>query len=221
MVKRNNEYMCIETQKLKFLDTRNFLAPGFSYARYLTAFEVTEQKTFFPCEYITCLDKLQEAQLPPNTAFVFCIFSILKKTETLPQRSTLTDNRSGKKQQHNNQTLKDFLIFYNNKDVTSFPTALERQVNIYKNMHIDLLKDGISVPGTTLKYLFQTLETHTYFSLFKEKQRDIYTLLKEQMTGGPSIIFHCYYKADKTHIRYNPQKPIQSIQGYDANALYL
>ena len=68
-VKRNNNFMCIKTEKLKFLDIINYLAPGFSYSQYLEAYKCTEQKGFFPYEWITSLDKLNVSQLPPHEAF--------------------------------------------------------------------------------------------------------------------------------------------------------
>ena len=48
LVKNMNQYKCVSTEKLKFLDIMSFIAPGFSYAKYLAAFEVEEQKEFFP-----------------------------------------------------------------------------------------------------------------------------------------------------------------------------
>ena len=42
VVKRNNQYNCIGTDRLRFLDILNYLAPGFSYQKYLTAFGVKE-----------------------------------------------------------------------------------------------------------------------------------------------------------------------------------
>ena len=43
VIKRNNAFMCLSTDQLKFLDMTNYLAPGFSYAKYLKAYgcEVT------------------------------------------------------------------------------------------------------------------------------------------------------------------------------------
>ena len=48
IVKNMNQYKCVSTDKLKFLDIMSVIAPGFSYAKYLAAFEVEEQKGFFP-----------------------------------------------------------------------------------------------------------------------------------------------------------------------------
>ena len=68
VVKKNSNYMCIATAKLKYLDITNFLAPGFSYAKYLKAFEVKETKSFFfPYEYVTSRETLKDTALPPHT----------------------------------------------------------------------------------------------------------------------------------------------------------
>ena len=40
LVKNMSQYKCVSTDKLKFLDIMSFIAPGFSYAKYLAAFEV-------------------------------------------------------------------------------------------------------------------------------------------------------------------------------------
>ena len=57
--------------------------------------------------------------------------------------------------------------------------------------------------------------------LFNQKQQDIYQLFKDNIVGGPSIIYHRNQQAQKSFIRNNPNKPCKSIVGYDANALYL
>ena len=88
-----------------------------------------------------------------------------------------------------------------------------------------MFKDGISVPGLTLKYLLSYLSPQTYFSLFDQANSDLYHLIKDNNTGGPSIIFHRYYEAGKTKIRKAEEgeaaKLCEKIVGYDANALYL
>ena len=44
VIKRQNTFMCFATKKLKFLDICNYLAPGFSYAKYLTAYGCAQQR---------------------------------------------------------------------------------------------------------------------------------------------------------------------------------
>jgi hypothetical protein len=55
-------FMCIKTEKLKFVDISNYLAPGFSYSQYLKAYKCREQKGFFPYEWMTSLDKLLQCE---------------------------------------------------------------------------------------------------------------------------------------------------------------
>lgn len=45
--------------------------------------------------------------------------------------------------------------------------------------------------------------------------------MRNNITGGPSIILHKHHEKDKTHIRGNENKIVQSIKGFDAIALYL
>ena len=44
VIKRDNTFMCLSTDKLKFVDMTNYIAPGFSYDKYLKAYgcEVTK-----------------------------------------------------------------------------------------------------------------------------------------------------------------------------------
>ena len=88
-----------------------------------------------------------------------------------------------------------------------------------------MFKDGVSVPGLTLKYLFSYLSLQTYFSLCDKANSDLYHLIRDNKTGGPSIIFHRYHEAGTTKIREAEKgqaaKLCKKIVGYDANALYL
>jgi hypothetical protein len=79
-----------------------------------------------------------------------------------------------------------------------------------------------------MKYLFSINVAVTYFSLFSEKDKDLYYTMKDNNVGGPSIIFNRYHEKDKTNIRNvemrkkgQEPKPCKKIVGYDANALYL
>ena len=42
LVKNMNQYKCVSTDRLKFIDIMSFIATGFSYAKYLAAFGVEE-----------------------------------------------------------------------------------------------------------------------------------------------------------------------------------
>jgi hypothetical protein len=62
---KNNNFMCISTPDLVFLDIVNFLALGFSYSMYFKAYKIEETNDVFCYEYMTSLDKLNETSLPP------------------------------------------------------------------------------------------------------------------------------------------------------------
>ena len=214
-VKRNNTFMAVETEKLKFLDISNYLARGFSYSQYLKAYKCTEQKGFFPYEWMTSLDKLIVSQLPPHEAF----FSTLKN-----ENISANDYQLCQRVWEDNdmKTMKEFLIWYNNKDVVPMLEAIKKMFRFYKNRHIDMFKDGISVPRLTLKYMFQDLPD--YFTLPDEKNKDLCDLCKNSIVGSPRVVFHRYHEKDHTFIRpkeYDDPKPCKSIIGFDANTLYL
>jgi len=63
------------------------------------------------------------------------------------------------------KTMKEFLIWYN------------------KNRRIDMFKDGISVPGLVLKYMFQDLPD--YFTVPNEKNTDLYMICTRTTSSEP------------------------------------
>ena len=127
------------------------------------------------------------------------------------------------------ETFRDFLIWYNNLDVVPFLEAIDKMSAFWKERNIDIFKDGVSVPDEIfmMKYLFSNVP-NVYFSLFTEKDKDLYYTMKDNNVGGPSIIFNRYHEKDKTNDRNvemrakgREPKPCKKVVGYDANALYL
>ena len=212
VVKRENTFMCISTDKLKWLDIISFLAPGYSYLSYLKAYNIEETKGYFCYEYITDLSKLEERHLPPHDAF----YSSLKNSNITEDEYNLCHRAWA---DNNMKTLKDFLCWYNNKDVGPFLLALEQQVQFYADLGVDMFKDAISVPGITLRYLFKTLPKNVSFFLYSKNQSNLHKMIRDNIVGGPSIIFHRYHEKNKTRIRGG--KMVKSLKGFDANALYL
>ena len=213
VIKRQNTFMCFATKKLKFLDICNYLAPGVSYAKYLTAYGCELEKGHFPYEYMNDLFKLDDQALPTQTAF----FSQLKNegisdTDYAACQAVWRDNRM--------TTMRDYLIWYNNRDVEPFLEAIAKQATFYHDRHIDMFKDGISVPGLSLLYLFNDLPPDTNFVNFNRTNKDLHKLVKDNIVGGPAIIFHRYHEKGVTRIR-GGEELCRAIVGYDANALYL
>ena len=213
VIKRQNTFMCFSTTNLKFLDVTQYLAPGVSYDKYLKAYGCMQQKGHFPYEYMDNLRKLDDCVLPPQATF----YSRLKNEGISDEdyarcQAVWYDNKM--------ETLRDYLIFYNNLDVTPFLEAISKQFTFYRDRGIDMFKDGISVPGLSLLHLFNDLPNDTYFTVFNRTNSDLHELVKDNIVGGPAIIFHRYHEKDVTKIRGGGET-CRSIVGYDANALYL
>ena len=213
VIKRQNTFMCFSTTNLKFLDVTQYLAPGVSYDKYLKAYGCELQKGHFPYEYMDGIGKLEDRALPPQAAF----FSQLKNegisdTDYAACQAVWGDNQM--------TTMRDYLIWYNNRDVTPFLDAIAKQAGFYKHQNIDMFKDGISVPGLSLLHLFNDLPNDTYFVTFNRTNSDLHKLVKDNIVGGPAIIFHRYHEKNVTRIRGGGET-CRSIVGYDANALYL
>ena len=56
-------------ESLKFLDILQFLAPGYNWKSFYKAFDASEQKGFFPYDYFTSADQLDETSLPSYETF--------------------------------------------------------------------------------------------------------------------------------------------------------
>ena len=125
VIKRQNTFMCFRTKKLTFLDVTNYLAPGFSYDKYLKAYGCELQKGHFPYEYMDGIGKLEDIALPPQEAF----YSRLKNEDISDDdyarcQAVWRDNRM--------KSMRDFLVWYNNRDVVPFLEAIDKQFAFYK-----------------------------------------------------------------------------------------
>ena len=130
-VKKNNNHMCIKTEHLKFLDITNYLAPNFSYADFLKAYEIEQTKGFFPYQWMDSLDKLNETSLPPHEAF----FSSLRNTNISAEEYRYCHQVWA---ENNMTTFKDFLVWYNNLDVEPFLAAAEKTFLFWQERNIDM-----------------------------------------------------------------------------------
>ena len=117
LVKRNHNHMSIKTECLQFVDILNFLAPGFSLASFMRAYGCKEIKGNFPYEWVDSLEKLNEPHNPPIEDFT----NNLHRTTLTPEEYQQCQ-RVWKENQMS--TFRDYLIWYNNRDVTPFVEAI-------------------------------------------------------------------------------------------------
>ena len=99
---------------------------------------------------------------------------------------------------------------YFRRGLCQLSTCLARQLH-------DDFKQGISVPGLTLLYLFNDLPEKTYFTIFNEKNEDLHHLVEDNVVGGASLIFYRYHEKGVTTLRQNEYgeaaRPYRSIVG--------
>ena len=91
------------------------------------------------------------------------------------------------------RTLRDFLVWYNNIDVVPFLKALDKISQFWCRHGVNMLKEAISLPGLAFKFEMSFLkEQGLHLSSFHNQ--DLYQHFKDNMVGGPTIIFHCHAK---------------------------
>ena len=261
VAKKENSYMFLATGKFKFLDIKNYLAPGLSYDAWCRAYGCELQKLSFPYEWFDSFEKLNHKGPVKYEDF----FSSLKGGETISKEQY--QNFCDEFHKRGCETMKDWLKEYNIADVTPFIEALEKTREQYYPDEIDLLKDAVSIPGISMTYVLNKalkMKKKSDPDLFApgepckckcsgeagaklgddckkkgcEKCKEIrdnckictkneaYEMLTTGMIGGPSIVFCRYAEAGVSKIRSHiyrgaDAKICRSVQGLDANSLYL
>ena len=230
VAKKENSYMFLSTSNFKFLDIKNYLAPGLSYDAWCRAYGCELQKLAFPYEWFDSFEKLNHKGPVKYEEF----YSSLKGGITISQEEY--QNFCDEFHKRGCVTMKDWLKEYNLADVTPFIEALEKTREQYYPDEIDLLKDAVSIPGISVMYVLnEALKRKKYSEpdLFApgepckcecssddcgktegcEKCKEIrdnckictkneaYEMLKTGMIGGPSIVFCRYAEAGVSKIR--------------------
>ena len=147
VAKKENSYMFLATGKFKFLDIKNYLAPGLSYDAWCRAYGCELQKLSFPYEWFDSFEKLNHKGPVKYEEF----YSSLKGGITISQEEY--QNFCDEFHKRGCETMKDWLKEYNIADVTPFIEALEKTREQYYPDEIDLLKDAVSIPGISMTYV--------------------------------------------------------------------
>ncbi|KAG3064142.1 hypothetical protein PI125_g24238 [Phytophthora idaei] len=82
----------------------------------------------------------------------------------------------------------------------------------------NVARKDMPLSGFRFKNLLEFYSDKLVYSIDRE-EKDIYCKMKQNIAGGPSIVFNRYAKRNETKIRGG--KLVKKIIGYDANALYL
>ena len=249
VAKKDNSYMFLMTPMFKFLDIKNYLAPGLSYDGWRKANGCAVSKIVFPYEWLDDYNKLSHVGPVKYTNF----FSKLKGGFTI----TPSEYNEFVREFHSRGcvTMMDWLRVYNEADVIPFIEAVNKTRKQYYPNEIDMFKDAVSIPGISMTYVLNKAlkmkkpgdpdlnapekpcehkcnEECIGCKDCKRVRSDCtqcaknkpYELLKTGMVGGPSIIF-CRYAAvgvsqTRAH-KYADAKVCKSINRWDASSLYL
>ena len=243
VIRMGNKYIGMNFLGLQFLDILNFLGGATTLDNFLKAYGASEEKGFFPYEWFDSIEKLNVSQLPPIDSF----WSKLKnhnvlsvdydkfvelKNGGMEQDEILKKLRLKKVPQNAEenylelqniwerkgmQTFRDFLMWYNNKDVEPTLEAMKKMISFYHSRQVDMLKLGYTLPNLANRFLHSS--TDAAFFPFCEKDKEYDNYIRKWLTGGPSIIFTRYAKVGETKIRES-ENVCKSIVGIDASQLY-
>ena len=217
---KNGRIMFINTPKFKFLDVLNYLGPGITYEKWVKTYGATLAKSWLPYDWFDSPDKLDFPGLPPYMAW----YSKLKGEYVLTLKEYDDCHRIFK--ERGMQTFGDWLEYYNNLDVAPFLEALQKMKEFYTSLGIDILKDAVSLPGVSEKYILRkTLQPRWGYKPpeLYSPNKEAYAMLKAAVVGGPSLVFTRRHVAGETRIRshqYEDARLCRRILGYDANSLY-
>ena len=217
---KNGRIMFINTPKFKFLDVLNYLGPGITYEKWVKTYGATLAKSWLPYEWFDSPDKLDFPGLPPYMAW----YSKLKGEYVLTLKEYDDCHRIFK--ERGMQTFGDWLEYYNNLDVAPFLEALQKMKEFYTSLGLDILKDAVSLPGVSEKYILRkTLQPRWGYKPpeLYSPNKEAYAMLKAAVVGGPSLVFTRKHVAGETRIRshqYEDARVCRRILGYDANSLY-
>ena len=114
-------------------------------------------------------------------------------------------------------TFKNFQRWYNNKDVVPTLKAMQKMLAFHHKNGFDMLKLGCTLPNLANICLHKSTSAKIY--PFTETDKDLLQKIREDMVGGPSIVFTRKAVVDETFIRTS-RNICKSIVGIDASQLY-
>ena len=243
VIKKANQFVSFQFGDVQLLDFMNFFGGATSLESFLKAYKTSETKGFFPCDWFDCPQKMNNSEVPPYDAF----FSKLRNMNPLEKNysdyqslhsngvnieEALSKMRLSKPpssgdenyqysldiwNQENMCTFKDFLRWYNNKDVVPTPGAMQKMLVFFHKKGIDMLELGCTLPILANICLHES--TSAKFYPFTETDKDLLQKIREDMVGRLSIVFTRKAMVDETFIR-NSGKICKSMVGIDASQLY-
>ena len=210
----------------------------------LKEYKTSETKGFFPYEWLDHTDKMQNTEFPPYEAFYsklcscnpleaeYTDFVNLLKTGLTTEQAVVKLKKLSKPpptgienyqylqqiwKQEQVSSFKDFLPWFKNKDVVPTLEAMPKVIAFYHDKDMDMLKLGCTLPNLANVCLHKC--TGAKFYPFTEGDKDLSEKIREDVVGGPSIVFTRKAVVDETFIRKSTNL-CKSFGGIDASQLY-
>ena len=208
VIKKANQFVSFKFGDVQLLDIMNFLGGATSLDSFLKAYKTSETKGFFPYEWFDCPQKMNNSELPPYDAFFSkhrnvnppemdysdfqkLLSSGLKTEEQLSKMKLSKPPPSGEENyqllldiwNHENMcTFKNFLRWYNNKDVVLTHEAMKKSLVFYHKKGIDMLKLGCTLPNLANICLHKS--TSANFYPITETVKELSQKIREDLNGG-------------------------------------
>ena len=112
---------------------------------------------------------------------------------------------------------KDFLRWYNNKEVVPTLETMTKMIELYHSKRTDMLKLGCTLP--ILANICLHSSTNVNFYPFPEGDKNLLEKKRGDMIGGPFIVFTRKEVVGQTRIR-SSSNTCKLIVGIDASQLY-
>ena len=243
VIKKANQCVSFRFGDVLLLDIMNFLRGATSLDSFLKAYKTEETKGFFPYERCDNPEKFNNRELLPRDSFFSKLRNINPLEKYYNDFENLTNSGLSTEQavcklrlkkipptgvenysylqsiwvSEGMKSFKDFLMWYNNKDVVPTVEAMQKTIEFYHQKKIDMLKLGCTLPNLTNICLHKS--TDSKFYPFNESDKDLLEKIREDMVGGLCIVFIRKAMVDETFIRKSTNL-CKSFVGIDASQLY-
>ena len=197
VIKTAIQFVSFEFGNVQLLEIMNFLGGATSLDSFLKAYKTSETKGFFLYEWFDCPQKMNNSELPPYDAFFSKLRKVnplekdysdyqkllssgLKTEEALSKMKFSKPPPSGEENyqyllniwNHENMCIfKNFLRWYNNKDVVPTLEAMQKMLAFYHKKGIDLLRLGCTLPNLANICLHKSTNAKLY--PFTETDKDL------------------------------------------------
>ena len=185
VIKKADQFVSFKFGGVQLLGIVNFIGGATSLDSFLKAYKTKETKGFFPYEWFDCPEKMNNKEFPPYDS----LFSILRNSNPLEKDyndfqnlviSGLTTEQAVAKLRMDRipptdaenysflqsvwvseglKSFKDFLMWYNNKDVVPTLEAMQKKIEFYHQKEIDMFKLGCTLPNLANICLHESTES--------------------------------------------------------------